>query len=121
MAFDPTTAYADDYRWHDFIEEITWEVPDGESVTHYTGLQGRLTDVHSPEVQSMAAGIGLSTDAAAFVVWQPSTVTTFTFAPRPGHVLRRVAEQYEGWSIADVQKSRFGHWVCIVDQEVTNV
>lgn len=120
MVFDPTTAYANDYQWQNLVENLTWEVTSDTETLQYSGLKGRLDDTQTPDIQSVAAGIGLSSDAAAIVVWQPTTVTTFDFDPKPGHVLRRDAEEYEGWVISSVRKSRFNHWVCIVDKEVTN-
>jgi len=124
MPFDPTTAYAADYQWLDFIEDITWEVPTEAGPEQTTGLRGRWGDFDTPDFASVAAGLGLSSNAAAVVVWQPkpADVSTWepTFVPKPGDILRREAQEDQGWVILSSTRSRFGHWLCACEKEVVN-
>lgn len=122
MAFDPATAYGDEHQWFHFAEDVTWV--HGE--TSETGLQGRWGDFDRPDLQSMAAGLGLSTEAAAVVVWQPTPADVDqedrepTFVPKAGHILRRTTKGNEGWVVMGVVESRFGHWVCGCERETVN-
>ena len=119
--FDLSTSYENDYELADFIEAVTWENASGERVT---GLQAKFSDFDHPEALSVAGGLTLSSETAAVVVWQPKTPTgeepNVLFAPHEGHVLRRESQGGQGWIIRAVQQSRFGHWVCTCEREVTN-
>lgn len=119
--FDPSAAYANRYQFQRFTEDVTWENTSGERVT---GIKARFGDFDHREAISVAAGLTLSSEAAAVVVWQPKTPSgdepNVLFAPAEGHVLRRESKAGEGWVIQAVQQSRFGHWVCACDREVSN-
>lgn len=123
MAFDPETAYHGDWQYLDRVKDVVWEQPDGTIVT---GLKARWGSIHTPDMLSIAAGLGLSSDAAAIVVWQPKPSDTSesdwepTFAPRDGHLLRVVTTN-EGWVIRDATRLQtHGKWLLLADREVTN-
>lgn len=110
--------FSNDWQYQDNIENATWErLADPEAV-RVTGLKARWGDFDTPDLQSLAAGLGLSSEAAAVVVWQPDS--NKAFAPAAGHILRRESLGNEGWVIIDSIKSRFGHWSCACEREVTN-
>lgn len=122
MSFDPETAYCGDYQYRDRVKDVTWERTGIEQ--HVTGLKARFGLIDTPEFASVAASLGLSTDAAAVVVWEPkpADITDWTpaFDPKDGHILRREDTQ-QGWLIASVTKSQLqGKWLLLVDREVTN-
>lgn len=122
MSWNPSTAYGDEHQWLDFVEDVTWV--HGE--TSETGLKGRWGDFDTADLQSMAAGLGLSSNAAAVVVWQPTPSDVDqedrdpTFAPKAGHILRRTTKGNEGWVVMGVLESRFGHWSLGCEREVVN-
>jgi hypothetical protein len=117
-AFDPATSYANDYELMDFVEELIWEHPGGK----LDGLKGRRADIKGPQYLPVAAGMRLTTSAAAFVVWQPtptdSTAQNVAFAPQPGQVLTDALGSR--WIIQWSDKSRFRHWAMILDVEPQN-
>ena len=122
MAFDPETAYAGDWQYMDRIKDVAWE-HDGQTVT---GLKARWGSITTPDFTSIAASLGLSSDAAAIVVWQPKPddVATAdwvpTFQPRAGHLVRNATTQ-EGWSVKDAtQFQQKAKWLLLADREVTN-
>lgn len=124
MSFDPETAYHNDWEFFDRVESVTWELPGGES---HTGLKGRWGAINTPDLVSAAAGLGLSSDAAAVVVWEPKPDDVAVadwqpqFAPTHGHVLRRTDENDEGWMVIVVTRSPFkGKWQILCDKEVLN-
>lgn len=123
MAFDPETAYRGDYQYRDRVKDVSWEVTGADTVT---GLQARWGTIDTPDLVSVAVNLGLSTEAAAVVVWEPKpsdvTVSEWApqFAPKSGHLLRR-EDTGEGWLIASVVKSQLaGKWLLLVDREVVN-
>lgn len=127
-AFDPTTAYSQDWQWLDFVEDVTWEREAAGGPIRVTGLKARITDFDTADLQSMAAGLALTSEAVAIVVWQPTPIDQSgltaederTFAPKSGHILRREERNNEGWMIVGVSKTRFGHWNCACEREVLN-
>lgn len=122
MSWNPSTAYGDEDEWFPFIEDVTWI----HGAISVTGLKGRWGDFDRPDLMSMAAGLGLSTEAAAVVVWQPTPADVAqedrdpTFIPKAGHVLRRTTKGNEGWVVMGVLESRFGHWSLGCEREVVN-
>lgn len=122
MPFDPETAYSGDHQYHDRVKDVSWEIIDGATVT---GLKARFGTIDTPDLTSVAAGLGLSTDAAAVVVWEPKPSDTDAedwepaFAPKSGHLLR--LDTGEGWLIHAVVKSQLaGKWNLLVDKEIAN-
>ena len=112
--FDPTTAYRDDWKFTDFVEEAAWEsqTPDaGPNIL--TGFRARRSDIDTPEMQSLAAGLALTSSAAAFVVWEPTAMND-DFDPKPGDRLR-IADG--GWVVRRVERSVFGRWAAVCERE----
>lgn len=136
MTFNPTTSYSQDYQWMDFVENVSWhytrvgEGTDDIVNESLDGLKGRWGDFDTPDLTALAAGLGLSSQAAAIVVWEPIPSDADddwepTFSPKPGHTLRRQdvldeAGSPEGWIIQSVHRSRFGHWLLPSEKEVLN-
>lgn len=123
MTFDPATSYSQDHELHDFIEDVTWEVSTPDGLVSTTGFKGKWGDFDTPDLVSVAASLGLSSEAAAVVVWQPKPDDADwepTFAPKPGHILRREEKGNEGWVIMGHGESRFGNWTCFCEKEVLN-
>lgn len=132
MAFDETTAYRNDYQWVSRIVNVTWEFLDEAGQVQTTdGLKARFGPISSPDLLSVAAGLGLSSQAAAITVWEPKPsdvdvadwVTVFD--PKPGHILRKeVIEEgavAEGWLVKDASRSTGkGKWFLLAVAEVTN-
>lgn len=122
MTFDPATAYEADYKFQDFIEDVTWERNTDAGPVRVASLKGQWGDFNTPESQSVAAGIQFTNEAAAVVVWQPDsadgTEPIEPFAPIEGQILRR--DNGEGWQIKNGSQSRLGHWVCACQREVFN-
>lgn len=123
MSFDPETAYRDDWQYLDRVKEVDWERSDG---TPYTGLRGRWGGINTPDISSVAASLGLTSDAAAIVVWQPKPSDEDAdswepfFRPRQGDVLRRV-DTGEGWIVKDATELHTkAKWLVVADREVTN-
>jgi hypothetical protein len=133
MAFDETRAYVGDWQWIGRVFDISWEQPqDGAEPTVTTGLKARF-DTISNDLISTAASLGITSQVAAIVVWEPKADDVDledwepAFIPRNGHVLRKETEPQqsgeigEGWIIADARESATrGKWVCICQREVTN-
>lgn len=126
-AFGVTTAYHNEWELHDRVEDVTWERPSDDGPVITTGLKGRWSAIDTPDLLSVAAGLGLSSDAAAIVVWEPKPTDVAVadwvpqFAPKPGHVLRRSEENSEGWIIKNAARSVFkSKWSLLVDKEVEN-
>lgn len=113
-AFNPSTSYAKDYELADFVERATWEY--GSEPTQVANLKAQRGAIDTPDLISVAAGLGLSSDAAAIVVWQATASTTF--APKPGHVLQLATSGR--WVIRAIDASQFGQWTCLCTKEVTN-
>lgn len=121
--FDPRTAYRNQGRFKSFRENITWEKPSEAGVDRVTGLLATIGDFDNPELLTLAAGLALTSESAAVVVWQPVSTGSepqTVFAPAAGHVLRRESESNEGWVIVAFSRSRFGHWNCACEREVIN-
>ncbi len=113
-AFDLTTSYTADYSLVDLVEATSWIY--GSTPTTVTGLMAQWGDFSFADMSSVAAGIGLSSEAAAVVVWQASASTTF--APQQGHILSGAVSGR--WIIHSFVQVEFGHWNCICEKEVTN-
>lgn len=124
--FDPRTAYRNQGQFKSFRESVTWEKPTDDGPVVLTGLTATFGDFNTAELQSLAAGLALTSESAAVVVWQPDVDETdplpeaSRFAPAAGHILRRVSQSNEGWVILSVLRSRYGHWNCVCDREVVN-
>ena len=123
MAFDPETAYYGDYQYRDRVKDVSWEIPGGAIET---GFKARFGTLDKPDIQSVAAGLGLSSEAAVVVLWEPKPTDvaladwTPRFAPVAGHILRREGTG-QGWIIASITGSTHkGKWHLLVDKEVTN-
>lgn len=123
MAFDPETSYHAEYTYVDRVKDVTWERSEGLVVT---GLKARWGSISTPDLSSIAAGLGLTSDAAAIVVWEPNPSDTAVadwepnFHPRVGEILRR-EDTNEGWVVKDVTKMQTkGKWLVLADVEVTN-
>jgi hypothetical protein len=121
-SFDPETAYNADYAYRDRVKDVTWE---HDSIVS-TGLKARFSNIDTPDLVNVAASLGLSSDAAAVVLWEPKPTDVEVddwepaFAPKSGHILRR-EDTNEGWSIVSVTKSNLkGKWQMLVDKEVVN-
>jgi hypothetical protein len=126
MPFDPETSYAADYTYRDRVKDVRWEIPGEGEPTITTGLKGRWGTVDTPDLITVAANLGLSSEAAAVVVWEPKPSDVDVddwepeFAPKPGHILRR-DDTEEGWLIASAVKSQYaGKWLLLCDKEITN-
>jgi hypothetical protein len=127
-AFDPSTAYSQDYQWLDWVESVTWEREGEAGPILVDGLKGRFGDFDTADLQSLAASLALTSEAAAIVVWQPTpsdqdeptSEDDRTFAPKSGHILRREEHDNEGWVIVGFNRSRFGHWNIAIEREVLN-
>lgn len=118
-AYNLSTSYTNDYELADWIENVTWERHGDPDPIKTTGYKGRWGDFDTPDLQSMAAGLALSSEAAAVVVWQPNSIDT-PFTPASGHILRRESKANEGWVVIAVLESPLGHWMLACDKEVTN-
>lgn len=121
--FDPETSYHDDWEYVDRVKDATWERADGQTVA---GLKARWGSINTPDLMSTAVGLGLSSDAAAIVVWQPKPTDTDVgvwvpnLRPRAGDVVRRT-DTRQGWSVKDVtQLQTKGKWLALADVEVVN-
>ena len=127
MPFDPTTAYEGAYQYIDLVEGVSWERSTDAGTETQTGLKGRWATIDRPDLVSVAAGLGLSTEAAAIAVWEPKPSDVDaddwqpTFNPKPGDVLRRTEEDSEGWLIASVVRSGLrGKWSILADKVIAN-
>ena len=129
-AFDPRTAYRSQGQFKSFRESVTWEKPTDDGISTLTGLTATFGDFDTPELQSLAAGLALTSESAAIVVWQPDvdedaplpegSTAPQAFAPASGHIIRRESVGGEGWVILSATRSRFGHWLLVCDREVVN-
>lgn len=123
MTFDPTTAYRGDYQWHDFVEDATLEIPNATTEpTIITGLHARRENIDTSAFQGIAAGLALSSSAAAFVIWPPvdeAAAEGIELGIKQGSILRLDATQ-DGWVIQAHERSRFGRYVAVCDKEVVN-
>ncbi len=119
--FDPTTAYSQSWKYQRFIESVTWQKQNGDKLT---GLKAKLSDSNNADIVSLTGGIGLNTEQAGFVVWQPNSSNgsepAIPFAPASGDILRRETKGGEGWLVTGVKDSRFGHWTVVCEREVVN-
>lgn len=133
MAFDEATAYRNEYQWVGRVIDAVWEYTAFEDTIRVDGLKARFGPINTPDLISLAAGLGLTTEAAAVVVWEPKPSDVEVedwepvFDPRPGHILRRdmpVTEEgqvAEGWLIKSASRSTGrGKWFLLVDKEATN-
>ena len=127
MAFDPTTAYRGDYQWFDFVDAATLEIPnDTGTPDKVDGLKVRRSDLDTTDFLALAAGLALSSSAAAFIVWPPVTTDTDEVVEldvRQGCVLRidpPSAGAGQGWLVQAHTRSRFGYYLMVCDQEVVN-
>lgn len=122
--FDLATSYKNDHELADHIENVTWERSTESGPVLLTGLKGFWGDFDTPELMSLAAGLEVTNEAAAVVVWQPDLADgsppTIAFAPAQGNILRRESLGNEGWMILRTTKSRFGHWLCACEKELVN-
>lgn len=123
MPFDPETAYHGDWQYVDRVKAVTWETQGGE---FYTGYKARFGSVASLDISSIAAGLGLTSDAAAIVVWEPKSSDvaaddwTPLFAPQAGDVLR-VDSTGVGWIVKDrTHEPMEAKWIVVADKEVVN-
>jgi len=136
MAFDPTTAYRLDYQWLHFSEDATLELPnETETPDQITGLKVQRGDLNAREFQSLAAGLALSSSAAAFIVYppiDPATNQQLDLGLYQGCLLRIVeadtvtseellANRNVGWLIQAYERTRFGHYLMVCDKELVNV
>lgn len=123
MTFDPTTAYLNEHQWFDFVEDATLEVPTtGGGPTIIDGLKARRENLSTTDFQGIAAGLALSSSAAAFVVWapvDPNSSEAVELGIRQGSVVR-LATSLDGWIIQAHERSRFGHYVIVCDKEIVN-
>ena len=134
MAFDETIAYRNDWQFVGRIREVSWERTVLEDPLLAEGLKARFGPISSPDLVSMAAGLGMTSSAAAVVVWQskPDDVDIDdwapTFDPKPGDILREaLPETYsthetgKAWLIRDITyRTNKANWVLLVDREVEN-
>jgi hypothetical protein len=122
MAFDPDTAYYNDWRYMDRVKDVAWEKPDGTTVT---GLKARWARQSKSDIQSAGGGGGHTTEAAAIVVWQPKPADVDeddwqpSFTPATGHVLREV-ETGRGWLVLSAEAVGLCKWELVCDREITN-
>lgn len=111
MSFAPGTAYADDWRWHDFVEDADYESPPGHPKRSLGGLKAKLADLTAGDIAGLGGGLGLTTDAHACVLWSPDDATVDIESN--GEL--RLAES-GSFAIRSVRKSRFGHWELTVER-----
>lgn len=116
-AFNPATAYAGNHAFLGFVEATSWERNVDDTLTTTTGFKAKRGPIESPDLVSVAAGLGLSSDAAAIVVWQATATTTFD--PKAGQILDLATSGR--WLIKSTHASRFSNWVCLCEKEVVNV
>jgi hypothetical protein len=114
MPFDPATAYAGNYAFLNFVETTSWIY--GSGPTTVQNLKAQRRNIDTPDLVSVAAGLGLSSDAAAIAVWQATASTTF--APEPGHILSMATSGR--WIIRSLVAVRFSWWLCLCEKEKTN-
>jgi hypothetical protein len=133
MAFDETRDYCGDWQYIGRMFDVSWERPGEDGETEITtGLKARF-DTISNDLISVAASLGIASQVAAIVVWEPKASDVEVedwepiFVPRSGHFLRKETapqqsgEIGEGWLIADARESATrGKWVCLCQREVTN-
>lgn len=129
MAFDETKAYQGDWQYVGRVVDVTWEHQTLTDTENTTGLKARFCSVSTPDLVSVAAGLGLSTQAAAVVVWEPKPIDVAatdwqpSFNPKNGDTLRIEAgvNQSQGWVIHEVTShSNQGIWHLLVDKELIN-
>lgn len=122
MSFDPRTSYAGDFLYHDFVDDASVEKPSEAGTDVITGLHARRADLDTTEFLGLAAGLALSSSAAAFCVWapiDPDDDGPVELGLYVGCILR-LAEDATGWVIAAHTRSRFGHYLMICDAELVN-
>lgn len=132
MAFDETTAYHGDWQWVGRVFDVQWERDTDAGPIIVTGLKARFSSI-TGNLVSVAAGLGITTQAAAVVVWQPKPTDVDetdwepTFAPKEGHVLRKSVPdpdvRGDGYVIVgDVaERAAKGRWRVFCQEEVVNV
>lgn len=122
-AYDLETSYLADSELVDLVQEATLEIPTETGIPDkVTGLDVHRGDLSTTEFRSIAAGLSLSSSAAAFVVWPPIDSTTKEAVPlniKQGSVLR-ITDDNSGWIVQAHEQSRFGHYVMLCDAEIVN-
>lgn len=121
-AFDLEKSYIPDHELVDFLDEASLEIPnDTETPTTITGLHVRREDLNTTEFRNLAAGLSLSSSAAAFVVWGP---TDEEGEPVELNIVQgsviRLDDDGTGWLVQAHERSRFGHYVMLCSEELTN-
>jgi len=120
-AFEPSTAYLNDWQFMDFIEGVTWEIPGDPDPQLVTGLKAQFKTIRKSDLQG--SNVVYTNDTASVAVWQPEPTSggiQTPFNPKPGHILRRVDRSNEGWVILDSTTDEIGRWNVTCEREVVN-
>ena len=114
-SFNPTTIYASDWQYCDFVEDADYYISSAATTPAIQGIKVRREDITHPDFVGITAGLGVGSMPTAFAVWNP---TDFAFEPRIGG--RILTDDGVGWIIQSFEASRFGHWKIAAEREKVN-
>jgi len=118
--FDPSTAYANRWKYMRFVENVTWERKNETNADDKTtGCKARRLDLTSRRDQELAASIGITVDEQGWQWWPGEN--QITTEPKQRDVIREEASEKAGWVIQRVQRFQRNFWIIATVKEVLNV
>lgn len=119
-AYDPETAYRDEWRYHDFIEDGDYQPPaTGEVTEQAFALKVKRLDATDAGFEPIALALGLSAEDTVLLVWNPLDANGVQqeFDPEANGMM--ILDD-ASWVINNLRTSRFGHWEMGVTKATEN-
>lgn len=113
MAFNPRTAYANDWQWMHCVDDGRIERrTGGNTLTSWCDVKAVSLDVSSPRFAQIAAALFATADQTLFHVWPQDLAAgvedpTYNATDKPTNGDKLIIDD-EVWTIENVSDSRFG-------------